>query len=574
MHNGIERHGISLKTIIEQAGESDLYLTIGRYLHCSAHYKLAIRAYKIGLALNPNNDTVHCQLGLTYHNLGNHENAIIHYSKATFLNPRNSEAHYYQGFILIQENRLEEASEALRIALNLNPNLNPAYHYLSICLLRTGRKDNAIQLLKNRLIDTYPLLDGLSLFTLGDLLSQRCSITNEDTCHAQIMTSKLLNRLGISSIHCFGDSHRSVFNNLNGIICHNVGAGTAFNLINKTSSTGAGAKILRTIEQLQPKESALLLVFGEIDCMEHIYKNTFRNKGTPEDLIEGLVHRLLDFCNNLREQGFTVMIYGPAFSGVASNSHGGLNERNHLVKLFNKKLGKECNKNERLIFASLDDLIINHNDEQEMLCFSKDGRHLDHFPSGSPVMQGIILSRFLIEAHKIRPYECKHSLQYQRSWQHSTAKPLLVIAKNRRNYIDSLDTLVNCESLNLSLTNQPNEETGLILDLLDHVAINSIVLELCDVAGVDYSDPPKGMARLTTFAHDKISEHGEFEMRPQPRKWRFKLEIPQTITRSVMAQITWKSELQKNSIALKLKSFEVYGPYRGLCRADDNQCRT
>lgn len=574
MHSGIQRHGIPLKTIIEQAIESDLYLEIGRYLHCSAHYQLAVRAYETGLALNPNNDTLHCQLGLTHHNLGNHKDAITHYSKATFLNPKNSEAHYYLGFILIQENRIDEASEALRIALNLNPELNPAYHYLSICLERKGQRDNAIQLLKNRLISTYPVLDGSALFTLGDLLSQRRGLSDEGTCHAQILTSKLLNRLGITSIHCFGDSHRSVFNNLNGIVCHNVGAGTAFNLINKTSSTGAGTKILRAVQQLAPKESALLLVFGEIDCMEDIYKNAFRNKGTPEDLIKDLVHRLLDFCDNLCEQGFTVMVYGPAFSGVASNSHGGLNERNRLVELFNRKLGKECSKRERLIFASIDDLIINHNDEEEMLCLSKDGRHLDHFPTGSPVMQGIILSRFLIEANRIRPNKRKRSLQHETNWRHSVAKPFLVMTKNRRDSIENMDTLINRESLNLALTDQSEEETGLILDLLDHVAIDSVVLELCDVAGVDDSALPTGMARLTTFAHDNISNCGQFEIRPKPGKWTFRLEIPQTVARSVMAQITWNHNSQQNSIPIKLKSFEVYGPYHGLCRTDDNQCTT
>jgi hypothetical protein len=268
------------------------------------------------------------------------------------------------------------------------------------------------------------------------------------------------------------------------------------------------------------------------------------------------------------------MVYGPAFSGVASNSHGGLNERNHLVELFNRKLGEECRKREQLIFVSLNDLIINQDDEQEMLRLSKDGRHLDHFPNGSPVMQGIILSRFLIEANRIRPSKRKRSLQHETKWRHSAAKPCLVMTKNRSDSIGNLDTLINHESLNLALADQSKEETGLILDLLDHVAIDSVVLELCDVAAADDSELPTGMVKLTTFAHDNISNCGQFEIRPQPQKWRFELEIPQKVARSVMAQITWNHDLEQNSIPIKLKSFEVYGPYHGLCRTDDNQSTT
>ena len=69
----------------------------------------------------------------------------------------------------------------------------------------------------------------------------------------------------MDKIHCFGDSHRAVFKNQSKIICHNVGAGTAYNLTNENSKTGAGNKIFKKINELDATREAILLVFGEID---------------------------------------------------------------------------------------------------------------------------------------------------------------------------------------------------------------------------------------------------------------------------------------------------------------------
>uniref|UniRef100_UPI0040475F2C tetratricopeptide repeat protein n=1 Tax=Cyanobium sp. TaxID=2164130 RepID=UPI0040475F2C len=465
-------------SLLCRAEQPEGYLAFGRYLHSQVDYPAAIRAYTTGLEIDPGHDELHCMLGLTYHNQGNHQKAIRHYRTATQLNPGNAEANYYLGFILIQESKTLEAISYLKKAIALHPKLNDAYHFLGIALERTGEHKQALAVLQQCLTESYPAIAPQVFFTIGELLSKRRQYECVP-CHAQACADVLLETLRRKHLHCFGDSHRSVFNNLEGITCYNVGAGTAYNLISTTSTTGAGNKILKIVDQLNSKDDALLLVFGEIDCMEHIYKNAFRGAADIETLTKELAMRFLEFAKSLGDRGFEVLVYGPAFSGIALNSHGSLQDRNKIVKLFNKYIKRACANHGRLAFASLDHLLIGKN-LRPRLHFSDDGRHLDHFPKGSKVLQGILLSSFInsvIERSR-EPEEPEDQSPNKPNL--AEEKPFSILHQPSKQKelgespVDLLQTGLLSHASIVPIKPGACHESALIVDLLDHLPINSI----------------------------------------------------------------------------------------------------
>ena len=464
------------------------YAELGHTLHQRVEYEAAIRCYKAGLSIDGDCDKLHCLMGLTYHNLGNHPLAIKHYSRAADLNPANADAHYYLGFILIQEGRVNEAIENLRQSLKLKADLNPAYYYLGIALERLGRHDEARSLLTQRLQETATQPSPDVVFTLGELLSERRRYTTQ-RCHTQALVNSLLLTLKKQSLHVFGDSHRSVFNNLANVSCYNVGAGTAYNLVATTSSTGAGNKILAITNELDAESDCIVLVFGEIDCMEHLLKNHFRTGSNPDALLDILIGRYMSFVSLLTEAGFRVLIYGPAFSGLALNSHGGLRERNWMVKRFNQKLSEACQEHTNILFASLDWLLVGA-DMTPMLELSEDGRHLDAFPQGSKVLQAVVLAKFL-EAAQAQVMGSETTWLDLNTANHVLEKPYILIEDRNEHYGQtslstnasritkpSLTTGITTASDRYRLPIGPGSISSLILDLLDHVRIDSLRLRL------------------------------------------------------------------------------------------------
>ena len=65
--------------------------------------------------------------------------------------------------------------------------------------------------------------------------------------------------------------------------------------------------------------NAIILAFGEIDCMEHVFKNYFKRNMSINKILDGLTTNYVKFINELTKEALLV-IYGPAFSGRAFNS--------------------------------------------------------------------------------------------------------------------------------------------------------------------------------------------------------------------------------------------------------------
>ena len=111
----------------------------------------------------------------------------------------------------------------------------------------------------------------------------------------------LRERMGVEELHCYGDSHRSLLSGNKLIECHNVGAGTIYKLNDKNSKSGARKRILEDLEKRKGNKAGILLVFGEIDIMEHIYKNIYRKNNTLDKMITELAKRYIDFAMELKK---------------------------------------------------------------------------------------------------------------------------------------------------------------------------------------------------------------------------------------------------------------------------------
>ena len=540
-------------SLLSRAEQPEGYLALGRYLHSQVDYPAAIRAYTAGLEIDPDHGELHCMLGLTYHNQGDHQKAISHYRTATQLNPSNAEANYYLGFILIQESKTLEAITYLKKAITLHPKLNDAYYFLGIALERTGEHQQALSILQQCLTESYPVLAPQVVFTIGELLSKRRRYECMP-CHAQACADVLIENLRRKHVHCFGDSHRSVFNNLEGITCYNVGAGTAYNLISTSSTTEAGNKIIKIVNQLNSKNDALLLVFGEIDCMEHIYKNAFRGAADPESLTKELAERFLEFAISLGDRGFEVLVYGPAFSGVALNSHGSLQDRNRIVKLFNKHIKSGCANHRRLTFGSLDHVLIDQH-LQPRLHFSDDGRHLDHFPNGSKVLQGIILSSFI---HSILERSRDHEEPEDPSpikLNLAEAKPFAILQQQSKQkepgkgLVDLLQTGILSHESIVPIRSEPYQESAMIVDLLDHLPINSICFTLL---GLLSNDLIKGDLEVIGIGKDAQKSLGHYKLEGAG-KMVVNLDIESVIARAIWIRFRWddhESRCPRGSLSL------------------------
>ena len=103
----------------------------------------AIGHYQEALALKPEYDKAHLNLGVDLARLGQPEDALIHLRRAEELNPSYYRASFDRGLVLEDLNRLPEALEAYRHAVELEPRYLLARSALAEMLLLAGRRDES-----------------------------------------------------------------------------------------------------------------------------------------------------------------------------------------------------------------------------------------------------------------------------------------------------------------------------------------------------------------------------------------------------------------------------------------------
>ena len=103
----------------------------------------AISHYQEALALKPEYDKCHLNLGVDLARLGRSEEALAHLRRAEELNPTYYRAPFDRGLLLEELGRLPEALEAYRHAVELEPRYLLARSALAEMLLLAGRRGEA-----------------------------------------------------------------------------------------------------------------------------------------------------------------------------------------------------------------------------------------------------------------------------------------------------------------------------------------------------------------------------------------------------------------------------------------------
>jgi len=123
---------------------ADLECLLGNGLLSTDRVDEGIAEYRKSIALNPDIDAAHFNLGMAFHLKGQLDVAIAEYRKAIALNPSNEEAHLNLGVALAKNGQLDQAVDEQWKAVSLKPNDENAYVDLGLALDENGHHDEAI----------------------------------------------------------------------------------------------------------------------------------------------------------------------------------------------------------------------------------------------------------------------------------------------------------------------------------------------------------------------------------------------------------------------------------------------
>ena len=179
-------------------------------------------------------------------------------------------------------------------------------------------------------------------------------------------------------IHCIGDSHVSVFNGMDKISenwpcpwdsipyfsTYRLGPVLAYNLV--TPGHHSMSNLFHILGGL-PKESYVLLSFGEIDCRMHLIRQKEIQKKPLEALVQECVHRYFQTLLEVKNKGFKVIVWGiPGTSNVdcfelkdesTSPHYGTYVERNQAIRFFNNELSALCKTNGMYFLSIFEELV-------------------------------------------------------------------------------------------------------------------------------------------------------------------------------------------------------------------------
>jgi len=97
------------------------------------------------LAINPNIDVAHNDLGLALYERGNTVEAIGHYLEAIRLNPGYAGARYNLGSALAAQGKFTDAVNHYREVLRTNPDFAPAHNNIGLALATQGKLEEAAE---------------------------------------------------------------------------------------------------------------------------------------------------------------------------------------------------------------------------------------------------------------------------------------------------------------------------------------------------------------------------------------------------------------------------------------------
>ena len=129
-------------------GRDSLYETIAALRVGEGEFTGAIAAYRLELAVNPNNAAAHRRLGDLYAQDGRLGESLAEYAASLSIDPADADAHASRAQTLLRLSRFADAEVAARIAVALKPDHEAAQYALGTALMRTERTEEGLSVLK------------------------------------------------------------------------------------------------------------------------------------------------------------------------------------------------------------------------------------------------------------------------------------------------------------------------------------------------------------------------------------------------------------------------------------------
>jgi GDSL-like Lipase/Acylhydrolase family len=152
-------------------------------------------------------------------------------------------------------------------------------------------------------------------------------------------------------VHVVGDSHVVPFRGSMPFLAHHLGAATAYNLNNKSSTTRSHEQLFKVINKLG-KRDLVMLSFGEIDCRIHIYYQHKKSNGkySVGELIDRTISNYGEVMAQLKERGVNFCVYCISPATQVGNEYkypfyGTPQIRSQINRMFNERLGTFCETN-------------------------------------------------------------------------------------------------------------------------------------------------------------------------------------------------------------------------------------
>ena len=118
---------------------------LGHCLAAGGKTDLAVELFRQSLAIDPNDDAVHVDLGAALGEQGKVQEAIGHFRQAVALNPKNAAAFQDLGFALCKQGNIEEGLEEYRNAVRIDPQNPQARNSLAVAMCENGRVEEGIK---------------------------------------------------------------------------------------------------------------------------------------------------------------------------------------------------------------------------------------------------------------------------------------------------------------------------------------------------------------------------------------------------------------------------------------------
>lgn len=358
------------KKSVEMNKDWNSYRGIGYAYFKLSIFKEAIKAFKLSIGLMEYYDSYRL-LGISQNKEGYKYDSIINFKKSLIIKKDHSILAYIDSSIKkLDESDFSLLYELLKILnksyiYNFNVN-NNIFNTNFLELLQTQLESKNI----NPLIP-YRISKEIDYFT-----KEKVYKTEEVRIDLRkIAKLKMEPKFNNKKILSFGDSHGYIFSSNESIEHKHVNAGTAYQINNRKSTSGANYNILNSLKGYEPKNTIIILTFGEIDLRGHIQKQSWIQNLLPEIIIRDIISRYMDFVDYLLHHGYEVCINGPHCGGGEGQVGIAIEELNHYCNLFNFFLEKECDKRE-VNFATLMDIAINQVSKKNNSYIYRDPHHL------------------------------------------------------------------------------------------------------------------------------------------------------------------------------------------------------